>query len=58
MQFKQLGPYAALMIPTGVGGVFYAPLVSLVVALAAIFVSGVVVVCADHVVREVRRTSK
>ena len=55
MQFKKLGPYAALMIISGVGGIFYPPLVSLVVALAAIFVSGVVVVCADYVVRQARR---
>jgi len=54
MQFKKLGPFLALMIVSGVCGIFFPPLLSLVVAFAAIFVSGVVVVSADYVVREIR----
>jgi len=36
-------------------GIFYPPLVSTVIALAAVFVSGVVVVTGDYIVRELRR---
>lgn len=54
MRFKKLGPYAALMIILGVSGVFYPPLVSAVVALAAVFVGGVVVVTGEYIVERLR----
>lgn len=54
MQFKKLSPFLSLMIVSGIAGIFYPPLLSLVVAFAAIFVSGVVVVSSDHIVREIR----
>jgi len=54
MRFKKLGPYAALMIILGVSGAFYPPLVSVVVALAAVFVSGVVAITGDYIVEQLR----
>lgn len=54
MTFKKLGPYATLLFASGAAGVFLPSLVSLVIAFAAIFVSGVVVVAAEHVVLELR----
>ena len=56
MRFKKIRPYVTLMIILGVAGVFYPPLVSVVVALAAVFVSGVVVVTGDYVVQQLRKT--
>ena len=56
MRFKKLKPYVVLVIIFGCAGVFYPPLVSVVVALAAVFVSGVVVVTGDYVVQQFQKT--
>ena len=56
MRFKKLSPYFVLLIALGGLGVFYPPLVSAVVALAAVFVSGVVAVTGDYVVQQLRQT--
>ena len=55
MRFKKLGPYVALMFVFGVLGVFIPSLVSVVIALAAVFVSGVVAVTGDVIVQELRK---
>ncbi|MEC7583119.1 MAG: hypothetical protein VYE77_02270 [Planctomycetota bacterium] len=44
------------MIILATAGVFYPPLVSVVVALAAIFVSGVVAVTGEYVVAQIQKT--
>jgi len=56
MIFKQLRPYAVLMIILATAAVFYPPLVSVVVALAAIFVSGVIAVTGEHVGAQIQKT--
>ena len=55
MRFKKLQPFAAAMIILGNVCIFYPPLVSVVVALAAVFVGGVVVVTGEFVVEEMRK---
>ncbi len=54
-RFKPLRPFASATIILGGVGIFYPPLVSIVVALAAVFVGGVVVVTGEFVVEEMRK---
>ena len=55
MVFKQLRPYASLMIIFSIAGAFFPDLVSVVVALAAIFVSGVIAATGEYVVVQIRK---
>ncbi len=55
MRFKKLKPFAAAMIILGGVGIFYPPVVSVVIALAAVFLAGVIVVTGEFVVEEMRK---
>ncbi len=53
-RFKALGGYATPMFISGIVGIFVPSLVSLVIALAAIFVAGVIVIATQYLVDELR----